>query len=96
METSQWKRGRRDLNKELTCFHLKIKAQFKCSLTFVPGNIIICEIPPSCRAGGEEEEREERAEEGLGEHVMNRWGQTKYEYKDNPETSKNQHALEAS
>ena len=78
------------------CLHLNLKPQFKYSLTFVPADVILGEISASCREGGEEEQSKERAEEGLGEHVMNRWGQTKYEYKDNPENFKNQQALEAS
>ena len=79
------------------CLNLNLKPQFKYSLTFVPADVILGEISASCREGGEEEEQsEERAEEELGEHVMNRWGQTKYEHKDNPENFKNQQALEAS
>ena len=78
------------------CLHLNLKPQFKYSLTFVPADVHLCEIPPSCREGEKEEQSGERAEEELGEHVVNRWGQTKYEYKDKPKNSKNRQALEAS
>ena len=54
-----------------TCLHLNLKPEFKYSLTFVPADVILCEIPPSCREGAEEEESRERAKEGL-EHAENR------------------------
>ena len=37
------------------CLHLNPKPQFTYSLTFVPADVLLCEIPPSSREGGEEE-----------------------------------------